>query len=135
MHADARIWGDSVSEFCPERFLNGPNGQVSSPGPKHDGSNENKERQKPVHPAAFRAFGGGATLCPGRHFAQAEILGFVAMVLLRFDLVSTAAGGTVQIPGKKDDVLPIHILEPKEKVMVQIGTRKGWEHVQWEMAA
>jgi hypothetical protein len=131
MHADARIWGHNVNEFCPERFLNSPNGQLSS-GPKRDGSTT--EKQQPVHPAAFRAFGGGATLCPGRHFAQAEILGFVAMVLLRFDLVSTV-GGTVQIPEKKDDVLPIHILEPKEKVIVQIGTRKGWEHVQWEMMA
>lgn len=35
---------------------------------------------------AFRAFGGGATLCPGRHFASTEILAFASAILLRFDI-------------------------------------------------
>lgn len=133
MHADAKIWGDNVNEFCPERFLHSPNGHISTSGLKqHEASNTEKPKQ--VHPAAFRAFGGGATLCPGRHFAQAEILGFVAMVLLRFNLTSvTADGADIRIPGKKDDVLPIHILEPKEKVLVKMSERTDWDHVQWEI--
>ncbi|KEF57613.1 uncharacterized protein A1O9_05531 [Exophiala aquamarina CBS 119918] len=132
MHADARIWGDKVNEFCPERFFNSSNGQIPLAAThKSNGSNDDKPKQ--VHPAAFRAFGGGATLCPGRHFAQAEILGFVAMVLLRFDLASVTEGKDIQIPGKKDDVLPIHILEPKEKASVKMSDRAGWGHVQWEV--
>lgn len=130
MHADTRIWGDNVHEFHPERFLNSSSGRVSS-GRKHGESGP--ETQKSVHPAAFRAFGGGATLCPGRHFAQAEILGFVAMVILRFD-IDPVEGGELKVPEKKDDVLPIHILEPKEKVHVKMRDRADWGKVQWEVA-
>lgn len=36
--------------------------------------------------ASFRAFGGGETLCPGRHFASSTILAVVAIVVLRFDI-------------------------------------------------
>ena len=136
MHADAKIWGEDVDEFRPERFLNSPNGHISSAS-KPDDARSNTvttEKTKQVHPAAFRAFGGGATLCPGRHFAQAEILGFVAMVLLRFELVSAGrGGGDIRIPGKKDDVLPIHILEPTEKVLVKMSDRNGWWDVQWQI--
>jgi cytochrome P450 len=37
-------------------------------------------------PASFRAFGGGTTLCPGRHFATTEILAFTALMILQFDV-------------------------------------------------
>lgn len=130
MHADARIWGDNVHEFHPERFLHSPSGQFSSAS--KNGDDSSSEKQKSVHPAAFRAFGGGATLCPGRHFAQAEILGFVAMVVLRFDIQSIK-GGDLTIPAKKDDVLPIHILEPKEKVLVKMSNRAQWGQVEWKV--
>ncbi|KAK5062928.1 hypothetical protein LTR84_005004 [Exophiala bonariae] len=130
MHADTRIWGDNVHEFHPERFLNSSSGHVSS-GLKHEESRS--EKQRSVHPAAFRAFGGGATLCPGRHFAQAEILGFVAMVILRFD-IDSVEGGDLKVPEKKVDVLPIHILEPKEKVLVSMSDRTDWSQVQWRIA-
>ena len=72
-------------------------------------------------------------MCPGRHFAQAEILGFVAMVILRFD-IDPVEGGELKVPEKKDDVLPIHILEPKEKVHVKMRDRADWGKVQWEVA-
>ncbi|POS70492.1 hypothetical protein DHEL01_v211110 [Diaporthe helianthi] len=42
--------------------------------------------KKRVNLVAFRGFGGGTTLCPGRHFASTEILMFSALLVLRFDL-------------------------------------------------
>ncbi|OTA90007.1 hypothetical protein M434DRAFT_78621 [Hypoxylon sp. CO27-5] len=66
-HTDPAIWGDSVHEFNHMRF-------VRKPGAKR------------TNPVAFRGFGGGTTLCPGRHFASTEILMFAALVVLRFDL-------------------------------------------------
>ncbi|KAH8903445.1 cytochrome P450, partial [Coniochaeta sp. PMI_546] len=69
IHADSRIWGDDVDVFDHTRFL------------KTQQTNGNG-----IHPAAFRAFGGGKTLCPGRHFAINEILAFVAVILLTFDI-------------------------------------------------
>jgi len=48
MHVDERIWGPDASEFDPYRF-----------------TDERVRAREKVHPAAWRAFGGGATLCPG----------------------------------------------------------------------
>ena len=48
MHVDERIWGCDAQSFYPYRFT-----EASL-----------KAREK-IHPAAYRAFGGGATLCPG----------------------------------------------------------------------
>ncbi|KAG6362677.1 hypothetical protein INS49_007770 [Diaporthe citri] len=59
-HMNRAVWGDTVDELNYERFV---------PGSKRD------------NPVAFRGFGGGTTLCPGRHFASTEILMFS-----RFDL-------------------------------------------------
>lgn len=64
-HTNPLVWGDTVGEFNHERF---------APGSKR------------VNPVAFRGFGGGTTLCPGRHFASTEILMFSALLVLRFNL-------------------------------------------------
>jgi cytochrome P450 len=52
--------------------------------------------------AAFRAFGGGSTLCSGRHFATTEILAFTAVMLMRFDM-KPVAGKWVQPTENKVD--------------------------------
>lgn len=66
-HTDRNIWGSTVDEFFHRRFMR-------EPGVKR------------INPVAFRAFGGGTTLCPGRHFATTEILMFTALLILRFDV-------------------------------------------------
>jgi len=35
---------------------------------------------------SMKPFGGGVTLCPGRHFAQNESMAFAATALRRFDI-------------------------------------------------
>ncbi|RWA14547.1 hypothetical protein EKO27_g619 [Xylaria grammica] len=66
-HTNRDVWGSTVDDFMHKRL-------VREPGVK--GPN----------PIAFRGFGGGTTLCPGRHFASTEILMFSALLVLRFDL-------------------------------------------------
>ncbi|KAL2203085.1 cytochrome P450 [Sarocladium strictum] len=95
MHLDKTIWGDDVAEFNHRRFLG-----IS----KSNGSN--------FHPAAFRSFGGGKTLCPGRHFATNEILCFAALIVKSYDLASPG-GNKLEVPEKNDLVMPVHILEPR----------------------
>jgi Cytochrome P450 len=111
IHADNSIWGTDAGEWNHERFL----------------AIDRKERQ--VHPAAFRAFGGGKTLCPGRHFAMSEILSFVAMVVMMFDIEAEVEGEEIKVPEKEDGVLPVHILEPRggsPKVRVKLrGGERG----------
>ncbi|KAI2469654.1 cytochrome P450 [Annulohypoxylon bovei var. microspora] len=111
IHADSRIWGDDVDSFNPKRFL----------APQEGGAWKAKQNNT-FHPAAFRAFGGGKTLCPGRHFAMNEILAFVALVVLQFDM-KPAHGEKIEVPRKNDGVLPVHILEPIHPVKVLISRR------------
>ncbi len=113
IHADAAIWGPDVDEFNAARFLpKDPAAAVAA-----------------HHPAAFRSFGGGRTLCPGRHFATSEITVFVALIVLRFDM-EAVDGGAIAVPPKNDRVLPIHILEPKasDAPKVRIKLRDGLAH-------
>ncbi|KAJ7471957.1 cytochrome P450 [Mycena latifolia] len=113
IHADARIWGADADVFDPARFLRLGEGSEGK-----------------VHPAAFRAFGGGKTLCPGRHFATHEIIALVAMLVLTFDLEAGDGGGDsdgtrIAVPPKEDRVLPVHVLEPRTDVNVQVRVRDG----------
>lgn len=114
IHADSRIWGDDVERFNPKRFLDRQEGGVGAGG--------KAKQNNAFHPAAFRAFGGGKTLCPGRHFAMNEILAFVALVVLQFNM-KPAHGDKIEVPRKNDGVLPVHILEPIRPVEVLISKR------------
>jgi cytochrome P450 len=81
-----------------------------------------------AHPAAFRAFGGGKTLCPGRHFATTSIQALVALLVTKFDIVGPADEGgnettRIEIPEKEDRVLPVHVLEPRREVWVKVRVR------------
>ena len=69
VHRDPSVWGDA--SFDARRFL--------------------KQGHKPsslstTAAGSYRPFGGGSTLCPGRHFATSEILGLAATFIWRFDM-------------------------------------------------
>ncbi|XXG98980.1 hypothetical protein Hte_005313 [Hypoxylon texense] len=66
-HTVPSVWGETVDEFNHKRFIRRPG-------------------IKPPTPIAFRGFGGGTTLCPGRHFVTTEVLMFSALMALRFDI-------------------------------------------------
>ena len=106
IHADKSIWGDDADAFNPHRFAGG-------------------KRAANVHPAAFRGFGGGKTLCPGRHFATTEILMLVSLIINTLEMTGVD-GGVPLVPPKNDRVLPVHVLEPlkKDKPKVIIKARK-----------
>ena len=65
LHFNEDAFGENVDEFDPERFL----------------VNKNL-----THNPAFRPFGGGANLCPGRFIARQEVVVFIALILHRFDI-------------------------------------------------
>nr|GAT52239.1 cytochrome P450 [Mycena chlorophos] len=109
MHADTSIWGPDADAFDHRRFLKGAGASTTT--------------STNVHPAAFRGFGGGKTLCPGRHFATNEILAFVAMIVSTFELGPVAGKTAIEVPEKDDGVLPVHILEPKRPVRVSVRVR------------
>ncbi|KAF2966948.1 hypothetical protein GQX73_g6605 [Xylaria multiplex] len=69
-HFDHGTWGADVHRFDHTRFVQQAV-QLAKRGAKR---------------TAFRGFGGGFHLCPGRHFAAVEMLSLASMMLLRFDV-------------------------------------------------
>ncbi|KAM7214483.1 25-hydroxycholesterol 7-alpha-hydroxylase [Rhypophila decipiens] len=72
-HTSQEAWGDNAHLFDHLRFTS--------------------ERNTLPNRVAFRAFGGGHTLCPGRHFATTEIMAFAALLVLQFDMSPSENGG------------------------------------------
>ena len=108
IHQDKVTWGEDASEFNARRFLS--------------------SQKRPA--AAFRGFGGGTLLCPGRHFAFNEVLAFVATMVIGFD-VSPTNGEALSAPERDMFNPSLGVLKPVEKMQVQIKRRTGWENVRW----
>lgn len=111
IHQDASLWGNNVTEFEPRRFLP-----------------EEKDRPRNAY---FRAFGGGKTLCPGRHFATNEVLAVVAVFVARLDM--KPVGGEWKHPTTLNTNVAAVIMEPDDDIEVEIKTREGFEGVKWEV--
>ena len=104
LHQDPSSWGDDVDDFNPRRFL----GDVQ----KSRGNT-----------AAFRPFGGGATLCPGRHFATNTILVVAAMFVVHYDLIPIT--GAWSIPTTANTSISEFMMEPDIDVDVDVLPRRG----------
>ncbi|KAF2196010.1 cytochrome P450 [Delitschia confertaspora ATCC 74209] len=98
-HSDKLAWGPTVNEFDHRHFV------------RHKDLKDNKRH----NPVAFRAFGGGTTLCPGRHFASTEILAFMAIMILRFG------------------VTPVKMKAPDEDIEVRITPGGEDKNLKWRI--
>ncbi|VUC22732.1 unnamed protein product [Clonostachys rosea] len=110
IHQDASLWGASVKDFNPRRFLR-------------------EEKKNRPGDACFRAFGGGKTLCPGRHFATNEILAVVAVFIARLDI--SPANGSWDLPTTHNTNIAATVMEPDNDIKIQVQARHGYEGVQW----
>ncbi|KAI0521198.1 cytochrome P450 [Xylaria bambusicola] len=108
IHQDSSLWGDDVDEYNPRRFL----------------PEQRKNRPRDV---CFRPFGGGKTLCPGRHFATNEILAVVATFIARFDM--KLVEGEWKIPTTTSTNISAVVMQPDHNVEVEIQTRQGFEDI------
>ena len=143
IHHSCKVWGDDAMNFNPDRFLSTPestrddssNEPSSEKGIKtRDEADAPKTQASPlpkgVPSAAFRAFGGGTVICPGRHFAQSELMTLAAVLAVGFD-ITDADGGTLSLPEKDEERIPLAMVKPKMDPIVRICRRKGWEDVNW----
>ncbi|KAF2815660.1 cytochrome P450 [Mytilinidion resinicola] len=122
IHSDTSIWGPDAAEFKPDRFL----------GRDESGATYALPLPPSVPSAAFRAFGGGSVICPGRHFALSEIIGFTALVLLGWEIESEN-GGLIQCPLKDDMKIPFTPMKPVRDVDMKITRRDGYEGCEWRL--
>lgn len=111
VHADTSVWGPSACEFDARRFI-------------ATGTKGKKDQRK--SPSAFRAFGGGTTLCPGRHFARTELLALVGMLVLRFEL--RGSWPTLELD---DRDMAAAIVYPGADTEVEVVERTGFETGSW----
>lgn len=108
IHMDEETWGADAEMFNAKRFIttttdtSNTSIRTAAPLPKN------------VPSAAFRAFGGGSVICPGRHFAQSEIVGFVAAVVMAFDIQSPGSGG-LKLPKRCNTAIPLAVMKPMER--------------------
>ena len=115
VHMDSSVWGDDVDTFNPRRFL------------KHD----SKGAKARLHPGAFRAWGGGSSLCPGRFFATTEITSVLALFVARFE-VSPADGGNLVIPQTEHSRVASSMHPPASDVKVKVSPREGFDGRGWK---
>lgn len=115
--------GPDVERFTADRF-------VGNSGKK------NVEAEK-LKRASYIPFGGGGRhLCPGRNFAFAENLGFVASLLMGFEAVFLDENmkQTGQVPEAAGCSMTGAVVKPVnngEGCGVRVLRREGWESVKW----
>ncbi|KAM5357481.1 hypothetical protein ACJZ2D_016220 [Fusarium nematophilum] len=121
LHTMEHVWGDKVLEFNPERFIE-----------KRGKENIQSEKAKR---AAYAPFGGGRHLCPGRNFAFAENLGFVACLLLGFDILPLDDdSAALRVPNIMRCNLSEAAAKPERNGQgfgAKIQKKKGWEQAKW----
>lgn len=133
IHFNPEIWGQDAHAFDPRRFL------VPIKSESNSGTEIKEKYPDPARPTlpakldrgAFRPFGGGNNLCPGRHFAQTEILAFTALLVAGFE-ISAADGGPYVPPEFEKGSMHTATLKPEGDVRVRIRRREGFDSVEWE---
>ncbi|EAW20259.1 uncharacterized protein NFIA_098930 [Aspergillus fischeri NRRL 181] len=123
-HMEGDVWGINKIDFDPERFLDWEDHKAS------------RDRR-----LIYMPFGGGRHLCPGRNLAKAEILGFIVMLILSFDMED---GANLEQPIRVPTLEPARLgqgvgkpvyLRTGDKFPVRLRTRKGLESVNWRFLA
>ncbi|KAG8165821.1 hypothetical protein KVR01_004373 [Diaporthe batatas] len=104
-HYEEAAWavpGHPASEFWAERHIKYADSDAA------DGSKANKKRVYALsgRPSSFFPFGGGETICPGRHLAKHQIFIVCALIVSQYELECagwvTNGGRTSSRPGQND---------------------------------
>ncbi|KAH8599917.1 cytochrome P450 [Bisporella sp. PMI_857] len=117
-HYLADVWGDDAYTFKPRRWIT-------------------SREQERVQKRAFNPFGGGKHLCPGRHFAYAEVLGAIAALVLGFE-IATPEGGKIAVPPINSnfaEAVGKPLPDVQQSMLAKIRRREGWENVRWTFVA
>ena len=132
-HLDPTIWGADVKGFKPDRFLKKLNNKLvqKESHPSFEQSDAKSDLEIKQNLTGYRPFGGGTSLCPGRHFVTLETLALTACMVLRFD-IEPANGEEWTIPQQKQESLATNVFPPTHDLKVRVTRRRGFEDVDWE---
>ncbi|TAQ84949.1 hypothetical protein B7494_g6729 [Chlorociboria aeruginascens] len=104
-HFDEAVYGDDIYSFKPERFANA-------------------SAEKLTRGDSWRPFGGGKTMCSGRHVAKRATLMFAAIVLHKFD-IEIVGDKKMPIPDLGRPVLGIMAVKDDDDYTVRVSERKA----------
>lgn len=110
LHSSRSAWGVDPSAFRPSRFLEDDGGGPTGGKRMRQGNN-----------SAFRPFGGGPSMCPGRHLATLETMSFVAHMVLSFDM--EPVDGIWEIPRPKQESMATNVFPPERDIRVRLWRR------------
>lgn len=119
LHAAGETWGADADEFRADRFLD---------------TGLSREEAK-LRRVSHTPFGGGAHMCPGRNFATAEILGFVASMAVGYEIEPVDGNwDKFKPPAMAPCPLATSVCKPvNEESMfgTRVTRRSGWESAKW----
>ncbi|KUJ15899.1 cytochrome P450 [Mollisia scopiformis] len=116
IHESTRYWGQDALTFDPYRFL------------------ENKDQSRGVKKARSQGllpFGGGKHLCPGRNLAFVEVVSFLAMLVVGFD-IRMKDGSLVQPPPYKKQYVGEASKKPEHDIEVKITRKEAYKDAVFE---
>ncbi|KAK4694388.1 hypothetical protein P7C71_g3193, partial [Lecanoromycetidae sp. Uapishka_2] len=125
VHSDPKLWGPSVDEFNHRRFLR------MSPSVSGTKLHNKQQQHKPPPPSAFRAFGGGTTLCPGRHFATTVTMAVATMFVMRYEMRPVKNGSRWPSLTAYNTNAVAAVEQPDQEVEVEVRAREGFEEDDW----
>ncbi|CZT43814.1 related to cytochrome P450 7B1 [Rhynchosporium secalis] len=120
-HRSTEVWGPNAASFDARRFM-----KLDTKSAMSEKAKEEKQ--------AYIPLGGGKHLCPGRNFAFAEMLGFIATLIVGFD-VKAKDGGLITVPYVPRTPHAVTVSKPVGKGLemgAKITRRAGWEDVVWQ---
>ena len=103
VHTISSVWGSSSTAFDAKRFC----------------PNQDFESKKPA--SGYRSFGGGSFLCPGRFLAVNEIIIFLVIVVLKYDLEPVGSDSWVWPQSRSS--LATAVLAPRNDIRVKVRER------------
>ncbi|KAM4067571.1 cytochrome p450 [Hirsutella rhossiliensis] len=115
LHSNPAYWGSTVDEFDPTRFL-------------LDAGSKEARRAR----GAFRPFGGGVSLCAGRHQAMSQMICALGLFAMGFDCSSTD-GGEWKFPGAHGHTIAAAVDLPSSDLLVDVLPREGFEADYWQL--
>lgn len=130
-------WGPDAASFNARRFLStGERAKSETQGSDKlpDPAAPYRDSEGKIHGSAYRSFGGGNNICPGRFFAQTEVLGLVSLFVAGFEVGGAREGERFVTPPEESWKMSFSATKPGRDVDVVVKRREGYEGVEWTFA-
>lgn len=111
LHSNASIWGPFVKDFDPRRFM------------------QKRTHEAKVPASAYRAYGSGDSVCPGRYLAANEIMMVLVIMVLKYDLNPVRERWAMP---ETHSHITTSIMSPTKDIQVTMTERAKYKYGCWK---